>query len=99
MIDIHSHILYNLDDGATDIEESISMAHEAYSSGVTDIICTPHYNKFNNVNFSKEIAIERLKLLQSKLESINCPIKLYIGNEIYLDDTFEDSLNVLGEDL
>ena len=92
MIDIHSHILYDLDDGSANIKESISMAKEAYSSGFTDIICTPHYNKFSSNQFKKEIAFTKLQMLQKELENSNCPIKLYLGNEVYLDDTFETAL-------
>lgn len=92
MIDIHSHILFNLDDGAPDIESSIAMANEAYSSGFTDIICTPHFNKFHFGQFPKEEATNKLQLLQQKLQDLNCPIRLHLGNEVYLADSFEDAL-------
>lgn len=92
MIDIHSHLLFGLDDGSSDIKESIRMAHEAYSSGFTDIICTPHYNKFNFPHFPKETLSKKLQALQEELKKINCPLKLHLGNEVYLDDTIETSL-------
>ena len=43
MIDIHNHILPNIDDGSKSFEESINILKQAYESGVTDIIVTPHY--------------------------------------------------------
>ena len=43
MIDLHNHIIYNIDDGAKDIEESIEMAKAAQATGVDKIIATPHY--------------------------------------------------------
>ena len=42
MVDIHSHILYGLDDGARTLEESVAMVRLAAESGTTDIVATPH---------------------------------------------------------
>src|SRR5690349_5280595 len=42
MVDIHSHILYGLDDGARTLEESMAMVRLAAESGTTDIVATPH---------------------------------------------------------
>ena len=44
MVDIHSHILAGLDDGATSLDESIAMATMAAEAGTTDIVATPHAN-------------------------------------------------------
>ena len=43
MRDIHSHILYNIDDGSKSLEESIELLKELEKSGVEEIILTPHY--------------------------------------------------------
>jgi len=43
MIDIHSHILYGLDDGAKDLAGSIEMARQAVAEGITSVIATPHH--------------------------------------------------------
>lgn len=44
MIDIHTHILPGVDDGAADIYDSIEMAAMAYENGTTVIVATPHCN-------------------------------------------------------
>ena len=43
MIDFHSHILPNIDDGSTGMDETINLIIEAKQVGFTDIIATPHY--------------------------------------------------------
>lgn len=42
MTDIHSHILFGVDDGSKNIDESVSMLAAAFSAGITKIIATPH---------------------------------------------------------
>ena len=44
MIDRHSHGVWGLDDGALDMEQSLSMLRAAAQSGTTDIVATPHSN-------------------------------------------------------
>ena len=44
MVDIHSHILWELDDGSGSMEESIAMLAVARENGTTDIVATPHSN-------------------------------------------------------
>ena len=43
-VDIHSHVLYGLDDGANTCEQSVQMLEIAARSGTTDIVATPHAN-------------------------------------------------------
>lgn len=44
MIDIHSHVVWGLDDGASSIEESLEMLRVAREGGTTEIVATPHLN-------------------------------------------------------
>jgi protein-tyrosine phosphatase len=44
VIDIHSHVLWGLDDGASTVEESLAMLKAAAADGTTDIVATPHLN-------------------------------------------------------
>ena len=44
MIDIHSHIVFDVDDGPSTVKESIRMVLEAEKLGINEIIATPHFN-------------------------------------------------------
>jgi protein-tyrosine phosphatase len=44
MVDIHSHVLWGLDDGSETYEESLAMLQAAAAAGTTDIVATPHAN-------------------------------------------------------
>ena len=50
MIDIHSHLLYEVDDGSKSIIDSIRIIRDLYEYGYTDIILTPHYIKDSKYN-------------------------------------------------
>lgn len=81
MIDIHTHILNDVDDGAQGIEESIEMLKEQEKQGVTDCILTPHFKRHGEEK-QKLIENQFSKLLErTKQEGIN--INLYLGKEVY----------------
>ena len=60
MIDMHSHILPNIDDGSQSIEESVSMLREAKKAGFTAIVSTSHFIE-EVYNVSKEEREEIIK--------------------------------------
>lgn len=93
MIDLHSHILFETDDGSSSIEESIEMAKEAYEAGFTTICCTPHYLEPKYINKKKENK-EKLEILQNKLDQRNINIKLELGNEIFIAQNIEELINM-----
>jgi len=95
-IDIHSHILFGVDDGAKDIKQSIKLLEEAKSIGLTDIICTPHIN-FKEIS-KKDTIEENMRLLKEEASKLD--INLYFGNEVLLtnesvDMILDKSINTL----
>ena len=56
MIDIHNHILPNLDDGSKSLNMSIDMLECAADQGITEVVSTVHYQhpKFENIKISFE---------------------------------------------
>ncbi len=89
MIDVHSHILYGIDDGSRSISESADILDGLKEQGFTDIILTPHY-----VVDTKYISPRRknLELLDSLKGAAPEGIKLHLGNEIYIDRTIDELL-------
>lgn len=82
MIDIHCHILPDLDDGASSMEEALEMARTAADSGVTDIIATPHFRGAPEALEMKEEIDRRYRELKAALQRWQIPIKLHKGAEI-----------------
>ena len=85
MIDIHSHIVFDVDDGAKSIEQSVELIKEAKEAGFEKIILTPHYIE-NYYEVDKKEIEKRVSDIKDKLLEINCHIMLYIGNEIYITE-------------
>ena len=83
MVDIHSHILPGLDDGAESLEEALVMARLAVSSGIRHMAATSHGNYYD---YTLEEYRESLEKLQEELAKEAIPLKLYPGMEIFLDD-------------
>ncbi len=88
MIDMHSHILYGIDDGSRTREESIELLKFLEKQGVTESIVTPHYIDDTQFVASIEKKKELIRDLQKETN-----IKLYIGNEVYFSDKTIESLN------
>ncbi|WP_100405642.1 tyrosine-protein phosphatase [Bacillus solitudinis] len=63
MIDIHSHILPNIDDGAHSIDEAINMAKQAEEQGIYTMVATPHHRNgtYNNSKLEIENHVVSLK--------------------------------------
>lgn len=85
MIDMHSHILPNIDDGARSIEETFHLIQEAQEAGFEAIISTSHYMEgyYETDTPEREVWVNAI---YSKLQERNININLYLGNEIYLSE-------------
>lgn len=89
MIDLHSHILPELDDGSHSLQESLAMARMAVESGVTAMAATPHC-----ADARAQDVYEAWKLLRQALKESRIPLKLFPGMEIF---GTEDTLQLLRE--
>ncbi|HHT7695001.1 capsular polysaccharide biosynthesis protein Cps4B [Streptococcus suis] len=82
MIDIHSHIIFGVDDGPKTIEESLSLIGEAYRQGVRYIVATSHRRKGMFETPEKIIMINFLQLKEAVAE-VYPEIRLCYGAELY----------------
>ena len=88
MIDIHSHIIFDVDDGSKSLEQSINYLKEAKKIGVNKVVCTPHMSHGHKDKALK--IIQNFKKIKKEANKIG--IDLYIGNEILYND---NTLNLL----
>ena len=79
MIDIHSHVLYGMDDGSPDIEVSLEMLRMAGRHGTTDIVASPHANL--EYRFDPELIAERKAALEERNDS---GVKVHMGCDFHL---------------
>jgi protein-tyrosine phosphatase len=88
MIDVHSHILYGLDDGAKDLEESVAMVRMAAEHGTTDIVATPHANL--EYKFQPGLVRERISEIQNAAGRVP---RIHYGCDFHLSfDNVQDAV-------
>lgn len=92
MKDLHSHLLYGIDDGSKNIEESISLLKEMELQGTTELILTPHYVEGSNYNCNNKKKKELFEELKKRAEAEKINIKLYLGNEVFITPKFIELL-------
>lgn len=81
VIDIHSHILFGIDDGADTIAESLEMLKMAEKQGVKNVFCTSHHWQAESSDYDLNF-----DLLKEKIISEGIDIKLHMGMEILCED-------------
>lgn len=100
-VDMHSHVLPGIDDGAQTPEESIILIKKMMELGIRKIIATPHimidYYRNNAETINNALAILKAELLKQ-----NINIEIEAAAEHYFDETFEaridkDELMIMGD--
>lgn len=93
MIDIHSHILPGVDDGARTVADSVDIVRELSRSGITDIVATPHYVTETAYISKRERNQELLFELRSALLEESIDVNIFLGNEIYIDHSVAELIS------
>lgn len=91
MIDMHSHILPGLDDGAADWDQALAMARVAVEDGIAEMVCTPHWvlGKYEN---DRETVLRRFVEFEERLAAEKIPLKVHTGMELRIDTSIPDRL-------
>ncbi len=90
-IDIHSHILPGIDDGAADMTEALAMAEAAYSEGIRAIIATPHYGVMNP-DFDRSKAEQVFRETYSEIKKRWPDMLMVLGNEVFYSSSCIEAL-------
>lgn len=91
MLDMHSHILWGVDDGPKNMEETIKMLEQAKVEGITKIIATSHSNH-PQYDVGYDIVTDQLRCLRERIIELDLQISIYSGHEVRI---VENIVNLL----
>lgn len=86
VVDVHSHLLPGIDDGAKSMEESIAMIRMLIDMGYQKLVITPHVMAHRYPNSSRQIQ-QVFTELQAEVTRLGLSIVLEVSAEYYLDET------------
>lgn len=87
MIDLHSHILFGIDDGPADLQGSLELARAAVDAGTTTIAATPHIDTHYGLRPSDRDA--PLAEVRRAIAAEGLPLQVVGGAEIAIDRYLE----------
>ena len=83
MIDLHCHILPELDDGARDMADSVAMARQGEADGITTVCATPHIRADHDVTIAELPA--RVAEVNAALAADGLALRVVTGGEVAQD--------------
>jgi protein-tyrosine phosphatase len=90
-IDVHCHVLPQVDDGSQSEEMSANMLRMAYDENIRTMILTPH-NKIHIHSVSVEGIRKRIPILERLADEMGLDMQFYPGNELMYDSSLPDRL-------
>jgi protein-tyrosine phosphatase len=91
MIDIHTHLIPNIDDGSKSLESSIRQLQLMAAGGIKHVFCTTHYMR-GLYQFDKAGYRYKFAELVEEARKQNIPITLHPGAEVFLIKGIEDDI-------
>lgn len=86
MVDLHSHALFDIDDGAGTIEDSVAILKRAVRCGIDKMALTPHFTIGDDVDAFLDARNRRFEKLKETVHEEDINIKLCMGAEVYITD-------------
>ena len=90
-IDMHCHILPEVDDGSQSMEETQQMLMTAYQEGIRYVIATPHHHPRRGKASPPELR-RQLKKVREEAAQISDRLKVFLGTEIYFGQDIPEKL-------
>lgn len=82
-IDIHIHVIPDVDDGAANMRMALDMLYLARKEGITSMICTPHYGEIGKAVRPREYVDDQFAFLKQNAAEHVPDVSLYRGNELF----------------
>lgn len=93
MIDIHCHIMPNIDDGSRSLEDSVKQLRDMADGGIESVFLTSHYFK-GHYEYTRDQYNKRFDELSAELKHQNVSIELIPGFEVFLQHGILEDITI-----
>lgn len=90
-VDIHTHILPGVDDGAKNLDQAMELLQLAWDNGTAAVILTPHYRGRYRRNTPEQLRQVFAELQQRAAQQLP-EMQLYLGNEAGIEQELAERL-------
>ncbi len=90
-IDLHCHLLWEMDDGAATPEESLSLCESAAANDIRVIAATPHFIDYAELDTFLYRRHDRMEALRKAVRRQNLPVEICGGAEVFLHEGLYDA--------
>jgi len=91
MIDCHTHIIPNIDDGSTSLESTVDALRQMVNGGIRSVICTSHYMR-GLYQFKPETYQAKFRELEAEIKHQSIPVTIYPGAEVFVTQGITDDI-------
>lgn len=92
MVDLHCHLLPEIDDGSKNMAVSLRLAREATENGMTHVLLTPHHMNGRYVNHKQDV-VRRTAEFKEQLTAHNIPLTVFPGQEVRINGQLLEALD------
>lgn len=82
MYDLHTHILFGVDDGAKTLDDALHLIEEAIRMGIKALVLTPHVSFYRSYKATQEMISKNYNSLKEEVSKRHLPIEILLGAEI-----------------